>query len=119
MFDEGRQTQNRVVPPIRTAITLPARRAQRVGAHAEPHAELKNAREGAGTRQAGHQRLQNADARLGLHDAHQAQHRRRRHHAVGIEHDGVFMLPPPLLAKIADIARLEAAAVLAPAIGNL
>ena len=33
------------------------------------------------------QALQDAELRVGLHDAHQPQHRVRRHDAVGIEHD--------------------------------
>ena len=45
MLDERFEPQDGVVPPIRTAIGLPPRASNRVGAHAEPHAELKDAGE--------------------------------------------------------------------------
>ena len=45
MLDERFEPQDGVVPPIRTAIGLPPRASNRVGAHAESHAELKDAGE--------------------------------------------------------------------------
>ena len=45
MLDERFEPQDGVVPPIRPAIALPPRAADRVGAHAKPHAELKDAGE--------------------------------------------------------------------------
>ncbi len=50
-----------VVAPVRTAIALPPRAAERERAHAEPHAELKQTRERARRRQADDQRLQDAE----------------------------------------------------------
>ena len=78
MRDERREADDRVVAPIRPAIALPPGAADGVGAHAEPHAELEHARERAGRGQADDQPLQDAELGIGLHDAHQAQDRRRR-----------------------------------------
>ena len=74
----GAMPDDRVVAPVGAAIALPPGAAERVGAHAEPHAELEDAGEGAGRRHADDQALQDADARIGLHDAHQPQDRVRR-----------------------------------------
>ena len=48
------------------------------GMHPEPHAELKQPREQAGRRQADHQRLQDAELRMRLHDPNQPQSPSRR-----------------------------------------
>ena len=63
MRDERREPDDRVVAPIGSAIALPPGAADRVGAHAEPHAELEDAGERAGRRQADDQALQNAELR--------------------------------------------------------
>ena len=104
----GCEPDDGVVAPIGPAIALPPGAADGVGAHAEPHAELEDAREGAGRGQPDDEALQDAELRVGLHDAHQPQHRIRGHQAVGIEHDREFVLRAPALAEIADVAGLEA-----------
>ncbi len=118
MLEKRRDAEDAVMSPIGPAIALPPGCAGRVGAHAEPHAELEQAREGAGRGQADHQTLQNAELRIGLHDAHETQHRFRRHEAVGIERDRKFVLCAPALAEVADIAGLETGILLAAAIGD-
>ena len=117
--DERGQAQNRVVPPIGSAVALPEGRSERVGPHAEPHAELEDAGKWTRAGQAGHQRLQDADLRVPLHDAHKPQHRLRRHQAVGIEHDGEWMQPAPAHTEFAQITRLESFALLSPSVGDL
>ena len=74
----------------------------------KPHAELEQPRERARRGQADHQRLQDAERRIGLHDAHEAQHRFGGHEAVGVQRDREFVCVAPALAEIADIAGLEA-----------
>ena len=103
-------------PQYRAAVALPARCAQRVRTHAEAHPELKDARECARAGKTGHERLKDADARLDLHDAHETQHRRGGHGAVGVEHDRERVVGAPALAEIADVAGLEASPALAPAV---
>ena len=118
MLVKRRDAKYAVVSPIGAAIALPPGRAGGVGAHAEPHAELKQPRESAGRGQADHETLQNAELRIGLHDAHKAQHRFRRHEAVGVERDREFVLRAPALAEVADISGLEAGILFATAIGH-
>ena len=79
----------------------------RVGAHAEPHAELEDARERAGRRQADHEALQDAELRIDLHDAHHAQDRGRGQEAVGVERDGEFVLAPQRLQKSQKLPALK------------
>ena len=79
----------------------------RVGAHAEPHAELEDPREGAGGRQAHDQPLKDAEPGIGLHDANQTQHRAGGHQTVGVERDREIVVAAPALAEIADVARLD------------
>ena len=104
----GASRTTRVVAPIGPAIALPPGAADGVGAHAEPHAELEDARERAGRRHADHEALQDAEPRIGLHDAHQPQHRVGGHDAVGVEHDRELVVLAPALAEVADVAGLEA-----------
>ena len=118
MRDERRDADDGVVAPVGAAIALPPGRADGPGAHAEPHAELEEARERAGRGQADDEALQNAELRIGLHDAHQAQDRRRGHEAVGVERDGEFVLAAPALAEVPEVAGLEAGVVGAAAIGH-
>ena len=106
MRDERRKPQDRVVAPIGPAIALPPGAADGVGAHAEPHAELEDAREGAGRRQADDQPLQNAEPRIGLHDADEPQHGVGGHEAVGVERHGELVVAAPALAEVADVAGL-------------
>ena len=71
MRHERRKPHDGVVAPVGSAIGLPPGAADGVGAHAEPHAELEDARERAGRRHADHQALQDAEPRIGLHHAHE------------------------------------------------
>ena len=71
MRHERRDAHDGVVAPIGSAIALPPRAADGVGAHAEPHAELEDAGKGAGRRHADDQALQDAEPRIDLHDAHE------------------------------------------------
>ncbi len=75
MRHEGGETQQRVVTPIGPAVGLPPRAADGVGAHAEAHAELEHAGEGAGRRQADDEALHDAELGIALHDAHEPEHR--------------------------------------------
>ncbi len=83
-----------------------------------PHSELEGAREGALRRRAGDEALQDAEARMRLHQPHQLDDFGARHQAVGIErqHEVVGLAPP--LQKIAHIAGLIAVISLAAAIGG-
>ena len=96
------------MPPIRSAIGLPPRASDRVGAHAEPHAELEDAGEQARRRQPHDQALQDTEPGIDLHDPDQPDNRVRRHEAVGIERDRELVAASPALAEFADIAGLEA-----------
>ena len=106
MRDERRKPQYRVVAPIGPAIALPPGAADGVGAHAKPHAELKDAREGAGRGKADDQPLQNAEPGIRLHDADETQNGIRRHETVGVERHREFVLGAPALAEVADVAGL-------------
>ena len=75
MLDEGREPQDRVVAPIRSAIALPARAPSVYERMPSRMPNWKMRANALVAGQAGHERLQDADARLGLHDADQAQHR--------------------------------------------
>src|SRR5215218_8553387 len=108
MSDKGFEPHRRVVAPIGPAIALPPRAADGVRAHAEPHAELEDARKRAGGRHADHEALQDAEPRVYLHDANEAQNRLGGHETVGIKRDGKLVPAPPALAEIADVAGLEA-----------
>ena len=79
------------------------------------HAELEDPRERT-RRQARDQRLQDADLGVRLHQAHQAEDRLPRHHAVRVEHDHVVEAVAPTPAEISDVADL--AAIADPAAGN-
>src|SRR4051794_13052819 len=116
MRDERRQSDDGIVAPVGAAVALPPRAADRVGAHAEPHAELENARERAARRYPGDEALQNAELRISLHDAHEANNALRSHQAVGVEDDRKIVLRAPALAEIADVAGLEAGISLASAV---
>src|SRR6476620_8472296 len=100
MRDERTEPKRCVVTPIGPAISLPPRTPDRVGAHAEPHAKLKNTCKGAGRRQANDESLQNPEFGIRLHDPDQQQRCLGGHKAVGIEGDGKFVLATPLLAEI-------------------
>ena len=95
MRHERRDADDRVVAPIGAAFALPPGAAERVGAHAEPHAELEHARERAGRRHADHQALQDAELRLDLHDAHHAQDRLGGLERVRVEHVGEIVFARP------------------------
>ena len=106
------------MPPVGPAIALPARGTQRVRPHAQPHAELEDAGEGTVGGQSGDERLQDADARMDLHDAYQTQDGVRGHHAVGVEHDCVGVQRTPALAEVAQVARLEPGPAFAASVGD-
>ena len=108
MGDEGLQPDDGVMAPIGPARSLPPGDPDGMGAHAMAHAELEDPREGALRRLAGNQRLEDAEPRIGLHDPHQAQHRRGGHQAVGIEHDHMVVVAVGPLGELAQIACLEA-----------
>ena len=105
MRDERLEPQHRVMAPIGTAIALPPGAADGVGAHAEPHAELKEAREGAGRRQADDEPLQNAELGIRLHDAHETQDGVGGHEAVGVERHGEFVLRCPSARRNRECCR--------------
>ena len=118
MRRKRRKTNSGVVAPVRTTVSLPPCAANRVGAHAEPHTELEDTRKGAGRGQTDHQRLNDSEFRLRLHDPRKPQHRRRRHDAIGIERNGDVMRRAPALAEVLDITGLEAGIVAAPPVGD-
>src|SRR5512147_494857 len=72
MRDERRESDDRIVAPVRTGIALPPRAARRVRTHAVPHAELEDSRERHRRRQAYDQSLQDAEARIALHQGDHA-----------------------------------------------
>src|SRR5258708_1470376 len=106
MCDERLKSQYRVVAPIGPAIALPPGAADGVGAHAKPHAELKDAREGAGRRKAYDQSLKNAKLGIGLHDANESENGVRGHQTVGVERHREVILASPTLAESTDVAGL-------------
>src|SRR5215213_7518863 len=118
MRDERRQADNGVVTPIGPAVALPPRAADRIGAHAEAHAELEDARKRVARWQAGDETLQDAELRIGLHDAHDANDALHSHQAVGIEDDRKIVLRAPALAEIADVAGLKSGIPLASAVAD-
>ena len=115
---ERRDPDDGVVTPVGPAVALPPGAADGVGAHAETHAELEDARKGAGRRHADDQALQDAELRIGLHDAHETQHGIGGHQAVGVQRQGEVMLLAPAVAEVADVAGLEAGIHFAAAIGE-
>ena len=118
MRHERSKAQGRIVPPVGSAIGLPPGPADRVGAQPQPHAELKHPREGAGRRQADDQALQDAEPRIGLHDANEAQDGVGGDEAIRVQRDRELMLTAPARAEIADVAGLEAGIGRAPAVGD-
>ena len=106
------------MPPIGTAVGLPPGAPDGVRAHAEPHAELEQPRKGAGRGQSGHETLQDAEPRIGLHDANEPSDGSCGHQTVRIEHDREVVARPPALAEIADIAGLEAGVVRTATVAN-
>src|SRR5262249_15067272 len=107
-----------VVAPVRSAIALPPGAADRVGAHAKPHAKLEDAGKGAGRRHPDYQALDDAEPRIDLHDAHELEHEVDGHHAVGVEHDCEVVVLAPALAEVADIASLEPGILRATTVGQ-
>ena len=118
MRDERLKPQYRVVAPIGSTIALPPGAADGVGAHAQPHAELKDAREGAGGGKAHDQPLENAEAGIGLHDADETENRVGRHEAVGVERHREIVVATPALAEVTDVAGLVAGVDRAAPVGD-
>ena len=106
------------MPPIRAAIGLPPRASNRVGAHAEPHAELKDAGEQAGRRQSNDETLKDAKPGIYLHDPNEADDGICGHETVGIERNRKLVAASPVLTKLADIAGLETGIHRAPSIAD-
>ena len=118
MRDEWLKPQHRVVAPIGSAIALPPGAADGVRAHAEPHAELKDPRKGAGGRKAHDQSLKNAEPGIGLHDANQTQNGVGGHETVGVERHREIVFAAPALAEITDVAGLVAGVDRAAPVGD-
>ncbi len=114
MGGEGSDAHERVVAPERAAFRPPPGRAQRVGQHAVAHPELEQPGKGALRRRADRQALEDAEARMRLHDPHEAQDRRPRHQAVGVERQ--HQLGVAAGAELLQVAGLVAGIVAAPAI---
>ena len=91
---------------VRNRPATTSRRA--VGAHAEPHAKLKHARERAEGRHADNQRLEDAELRIRLHDPHNAQYGLRRHEAVGIKRECECVVRPQRSQKSRILPALNA-----------
>ena len=108
MRHERCDPDQRVVAPVGPAIALPPGAADGIGAHAVAHAELEDARERADIRQADDQLLQDADLGVTLHDPDQADDRRTRHHAVGVQHEHVIEAAALTLQEFPEIAGLVA-----------
>src|SRR5262249_15178724 len=102
--------------PVGSAIPLPPGGANGVGAHAQSHAELEKPCECTDRWHADHQALQNAYARISLHEAHELVHELDGHQAVGVEHERKLVLLAPTLAEIRYVAGLVAGILLTPPI---
>ena len=76
---------NRVMPPIRPAVGRPPGLPHGVGAHAKPHAKLKDPRKCRMRGRSDDQALENANLRIGLHDADEIDDGLARHQAVGVK----------------------------------
>src|SRR5262245_17140144 len=108
MRDERPEPEHRVVTPIGSAISLPPRASDRVGAHAEPHAKLEDSCKSARRRQADNESLQNPQLRICLYDPDQQQGCLGSHKTIGIEGNRKFVLGTPLLAEVPNVAGLKA-----------
>ena len=118
MRDERLKSQRGVVAPIGPAVALPPGAADGIGAHAEPHAELKDPRKGAGGRKAHDQSLKNTEPGIGLHDTNQTQNGIGSHETVGVERHREIVLAAPTLAEITDVTGLEACIDRAAPVGD-
>src|SRR6478736_5396340 len=85
MPGERSDSDHGIVPPELAAVALPPSCAHDEDAHAVAMAELENASERVRVGQADREALYDADARIGLHDPHQAQNRLPSHEAVDVE----------------------------------
>src|SRR5258708_11272734 len=106
MCDERLTSQCRVVAPIGPTITLPPGAADGVGAHAKPHAELKDPRKRAGRRKTDDQPLENAELGIRLHDADETEDGVGSHETVGVECYREIMFAAPALAEFTDVTGL-------------
>ena len=83
------------------------------------HPELEDPGEGGGRGRADHQRLQDAQPRVALHDAGHAQDRLARHQAVGIERQEQVVALAPAPQEVADVAGLPGVVAGAAAIDGV
>ena len=79
-------------------------------------AELENTGEEAAAGKPDREALQNAEARMGLHDPHHPENRGAGHETVGVEHHGEIIVLAMMLAEIMHVAALEADIAVAAAI---
>src|SRR6185437_16735063 len=94
------------MPPIGAAIALPPGAADRVRAHSEPHAKLKNSSKSARRRQANHQALQDPDLRICFHQTNETQDCVGSHKTVRVQGDCKLVIMTPAVAEISDVAGL-------------
>src|SRR5262249_5128962 len=104
---ERRNAHDGVVTPVWAAIALPPGTADGVGAHAQPHAKLEDARKGACRGHADDQRLQDPELRIDLHNAHELEHEVDAHDAVAIDHDHEVVIIAPPRGEVGNIAGFE------------
>ena len=95
---------------------MPPGGAHGEAAHAVAHAELEGAGEKALGRGADHQRLQDAETGMRLHDPLKTEDVRAGHQAVAVEGEEKLVPLAPAAGPVADIARLEPGVPVAPAI---
>ena len=97
---------------------LPPGLAGGPAAHPGAHAELEQPREGRRRRAADDQLLQDRQPRVGLHAGDQAQHRRRRHLAVGVEAEHQLGIAGMVVEEVHHVAGLEAGILGAAAVAH-
>ncbi len=119
VFDERRDPDDRVVPPVGTrghlrhAAALRKERAVDVAGKLQYPPQERAAQHHVGLR------LQDAHLRVRLHRAHHPHHGRAAHDAVGVEHDHVPVTLAPATAEIGHVAALAVDGVAALAVEDL
>ena len=97
---------------------MPPGRTHCVGTHSKAHAVLKQSGERTRRRQADHKTLQDTQARIGLHHAHQSDDGAAGHEAVHVQRQRKVVLRAPALAKVSDVSGFVACVVGATAVGD-
>ena len=92
--------------PIARLGELPVVEARRVEGPIQALRELLDARVQGPGAHGDRDRLEDAGARMRLHQRHQPDQGRARHQAIGVEHDQVAVGPSPATAEIRDAAAL-------------